>query len=321
MTHAETPDAGVVALSGGIGGAKLALGLYRTLGPGRLTVAINTGDDFEHLGLHIAPDIDTVAYTLAGISDPVRGWGLAGESWEFMEQLRALGGEDWFQLGDRDLATHVLRTRMLRDGASLSQVTAHLAARLGIGASLIPMSDDPVRTLVETDEGVLAFQRYFVERRCAPRVTAIRFEGAASARPQPELVARLKDPRLAAIVICPSNPYLSVDPVLAVPGLRAALAAAHAPVIAVSPIIGGKAVKGPTAKIMAELGLPVSVGAVAEHYRGLIDGFVIDDLDAADGPHLGLPVAVTRTLMETLADRDRLARSVLDFAAALRKHP
>lgn len=320
MTHEETPDAGVLALCGGIGGAKLALGLYRTLGPDRLTVAINTGDDFEHLGLHISPDMDTVAYTLAGIADPVRGWGLAGESWAFMEALRALGGEAWFQLGDRDLATHVTRTQALKAGATLSVATAALAARLGIRARLLPMSDDPVRTCVQTDAGVLAFQRYFVEHQCRPKVSAIAFAGAPAARLQPDLIALLADPHLAAIVICPSNPWLSVDPLLAVPGLRAALTASNAPVIAVSPIVGGRAVKGPTAKIMAELGLPVGVSAIADHYRGLIDGLVIDNADAAEAGRLDVPVAVTGTVMETLEDRDRLARSVLDFAASLRRH-
>ena len=317
----ENARAEVLALCGGIGGAKLALGLYRTLEPGQLTIAVNTGDDFTHLGLHVSPDIDTVAYTLAGLNDTERGWGLAGESWHFMEALGRLGGETWFQLGDHDLATHVLRTQRLAAGETLSQVTAALAARLGLHGRLLPMSDDPVRTLVDTEEGRLAFQNYFVAQRCRPRVTAISFDGAKQAKVQEDVLALLADGTLAAIVICPSNPYLSVDPMLAIPGLRAALKASPAPVIAVSPIVAGKAVKGPTAKIMEELGLPVSSRAVAEHYGDILDGLILDDSDAAEASRLGLPAVATRTLMETLEDRERLARSVLDFAAALRRHP
>lgn len=317
----ESLRANVLALSGGIGGAKLALGLYRTLAPGHLTVAVNTGDDFTHLGLHISPDIDTVAYTLAGLNDTQRGWGLAGETWHFMEALGRLGGDTWFQLGDHDLATHVVRSQRLAAGETLSEVTSSLAARLGIGASLLPMSDDAVRTVVETDEGRLAFQNYFVERQCRPKVHAIEFVGASHARLQPELEALMSDERLAAIVICPSNPYLSVDPMLAIPGMKEAMKASPAPVIAVSPIVGGRAVKGPTAKIMEELGLPVSSHAIADHYGDLIDGFILDDSDAAEASRLGLPAVATRTLMETLDDRERLARSVLNFASGLRKHP
>jgi len=309
----------ILALCGGIGGAKLALGLSRILAPGQLTVAINTGDDFEHLGLHISPDIDTVIYTLAGINDTERGWGLAGETWHFMESLSRLGGEAWFQLGDRDLATHIFRTQRLKAGATLSEVTGEIATRLGITARLLPMSDQPVRTMVETLDGVLPFQRYFVEQQCRPVVKAIRFEGADDATVQPDILKLLADPDLAAIVLCPSNPYLSIDPLLAVPGMRAALKASPAPVVCVSPIVGGRAIKGPTAKIMTELGLPVTVQAVAEHYRDLLDGLVIDDADADQADHLGLPVAVTGTVMQTLEDRDRLARAVLDFASALHR--
>ena len=309
----------ILALCGGIGGAKLALGLSRILAPGQLTVAINTGDDFEHLGLHISPDIDTVIYTLAGINDTERGWGLAGETWHFMESLSRLGGEAWFQLGDRDLATHIVRTQRLKAGATLSEVTGEIATRLGITARLLPMSDQPVRTMVETLDGVLPFQRYFVEQQCRPVVKAIRFEGADDATVQPDILKLLADPDLAAIVLCPSNPYLSIDPLLAVPGMRAALKASPAPVVCVSPIVGGRAIKGPTAKIMTELGLPVTVQAVAEHYRDLLDGLVIDDADADQADHLGLPVAVTGTVMQTLEDRDQLARAVLDFASALHR--
>ncbi|MEZ5781397.1 MAG: 2-phospho-L-lactate transferase [Rhizobiaceae bacterium] len=311
-------DARVLALCGGVGGAKLALGLYRTLSSGRLTVAINTGDDFEHLGLHISPDIDTVTYTLAGLNDTDRGWGLAEESWQFMSALRGLGGEAWFQLGDRDLATHVLRTMRMKAGEPLSQVTSGFASRLGIDATLIPMSDDSVRTTVQTNEGNLPFQRYFVEHQCKPQVRAIEFEGVLEARPHPKLLDALADPELTAIVICPSNPYLSVDPMLALPGMREALRRAKAPVIAVSPIVGGEAIKGPTAKIMRELDLPVTIRSIADHYKGLIDGLIVDNVDAAEASLLDVRVGVTGAVMTSLEDRDRLARTVVDFARSFK---
>jgi len=307
----------VLALCGGIGGAKLALGLYHVLPPDKLTVAINTGDDFEHLGLHISPDIDTVLYTLAGLSDPERGWGRADESWNFLSTLKSLGGDVWFQLGDRDLALHVMRTRALRGGEPLSTFTRDVARRLGIAADLIPMSDEPVRTLVDTTEGLLPFQHYFVARRCEPVVKRILFDGSEHARPARTLLDDLQHPDLRAIVICPSNPYLSVDPILAVPGIRQVLNNAHAPVIAVSPVIGGAAVKGPTAKIMGELGLTVNSETIAAHYAGLIDGLVIDQADAAEARHLDVPTLVTATLMKSLEDRTRLAADVLQFAARI----
>jgi len=309
-------DGTVLALCGGIGGAKLALGLSRILGRS-LTVIVNTGDDFEHLGLSISPDIDTVLYTLAGIANPVVGWGRADESWAFMEALGQLGGETWFRLGDRDLALHVERTRMLRAGASLSVVTAHFASRFGVAPSIVPMSDDRVRTIIDTADGPLPFQRYFVERRCEPAVRGVHFEGAQDARPSSGLEAALRLPDIRAIILCPSNPYLSVDPILAVPGLRSALEKADAPVVAVSPIIGGAAVKGPTAKIMAELDVPATSQAIANHYRGLIDGLVIDRADEAERAFLGIPVHVTGTLMTDDADRERLAGEVLHFADSL----
>jgi LPPG:FO 2-phospho-L-lactate transferase len=311
-----TAEKQVLALCGGIGGAKLALGLYRVLGPS-LTVVVNTGDDFEHLGLAISPDLDTVLYALGGLADPQRGWGRAQETWAFMESLRALGGETWFQLGDRDLALHVQRTGWLRAGKTLSDFAAHAVRRFGISARILPMSDRPVRTIVVTANGELPFQRYFVARRCEPIVRAIRFEGASLALPAPGIVDLLVGNSLRAVVICPSNPYLSVDPILAVPGLRQALAAAAAPVVAVSPIIGGKAVKGPTAKIMAELGITVTNDSVAAHYRGLIDGLVIDEADAADRNRIELPVLATRTLMQSVTDRERLAAETLAFAESL----
>jgi LPPG:FO 2-phospho-L-lactate transferase len=307
-------DRPVLALSGGVGGAKLALGLARVLPPGNLTVVANTGDDFEHLGLHVAPDLDTLTYALAGLDNPQTGWGRRDETWSFMEALAGLGGETWFRLGDRDLAMHVERTRRLRNGETLSGITADLTRRLGIGSRILPMTNDKVRTRVETHEGVLDFQHYFVGRQCAPEVTGFIFAGAAAAAAHPDFLAALRQPRLRAVIICPSNPFISIDPILALPGLRQALAASAAPVLAVSPIIAGQAVKGPTAKMMTELGLEVDPLTVAAHYDGLIDGYVMDDADSQMAAMLDLPVETTRTLMQSLDDRDALARAVLDFA-------
>jgi LPPG:FO 2-phospho-L-lactate transferase len=310
----------VLALCGGVGGAKLALGLYRLLGE-NLTVVVNTGDDFEHLGLYISPDLDTVLYTLADLADPQRGWGRAEETWHFMDALGALGAETWFALGDRDLAMHVQRTEWLKAGKSLSDFAAHAARQFGIAARILAMSDSPVRTLIETDEGTLPFQHYFVRRRCAPVVRAIRFAGAPDATPTPGLVDLIAGGAFAAAVICPSNPYLSVDPILAVPGIAAALARARTPIIAVSPIIGGQAVKGPTAKIMAELGIATTNQSIASHYRGLIDGLVIDEADLADRERIEVPALVTRTVMRDLADRERLAGEVIAFADTITHRP
>jgi LPPG:FO 2-phospho-L-lactate transferase len=307
----------VVALSGGIGGAKLALGLSRVVPGADLLVVANTGDDFEHLGLAISPDLDTLMYTLAGVADLRRGWGRRDETWHFMAALAEIGGETWFRLGDRDLAVHVERTRRLAAGATLSAVTADFCRRLGIASRIVPMSDDRVRTRLDTSDGLLDFQDYFVRRRCAPAVRAVHYDGAAEARPHPEITAALADPRLRAVVICPSNPYLSIDPILAVGGMRTAIAACAAPVVAVSPIIGGRAVKGPTAKMMSELGLPASAAAVAQHYAGLLDGYVLDHADAAEAAMLDMPTTLASTVMQTLDDRARLAHTVLASADAL----
>ena len=304
----------VLALSGGIGGAKLALGLYRILAPGALTVVANTGDDFEHLGLAISPDIDTLLYTLAGLDNPELGWGRREETWTFMAALERLGGETWFNLGDGDLATHVERTRRLAAGESLSQITDDFRRRLGISARLVPMSDDRVRTRLRTAEGWLDFQDYFVRQRCAPVVREIAFANADEARPQPAFLTALADKNLRAVVICPSNPFISIDPILDLAGVRDALRASAASVIAVSPIIGGKAVKGPTAKMMAELGLPVDAAAVARHYGDILDFYVADETDAAEVRGLGIPVIFARTLMLSLDDREALARVVLEAA-------
>lgn len=301
----------VLALSGGVGGAKLALGLYRVLPAGALTVVANTGDDFTHLGLSVSPDIDTLLYTLAGLDNFETGWGRRGETWTFMAALEALGGETWFKLGDGDLATHVERTRRLTAGESLSAVTDDFRRRLGISARLLPMSDDLVRTRLWTDAGWLDFQDYFVRLHCEPAVREIVFAGAQSALPQPDLLATLAEDSLRMVVICPSNPLISIDPILSLPGLRDALRACRAPVVAVSPIIGGKAVKGPTAKMMAELGLQVDAAAVARHYGGLLDHYIIDEADVGAASGFDVPVTATRTLMETVADRETLARVVL----------
>ncbi len=309
----------MLALSGGVGGAKLALGLYRILPPDALTVVANTGDDFEHLGLSISPDVDTLLYTLSGQDNPELGWGRVGETWNFMVALEGLGGATWFRLGDRDLATHVERTRRLKAGESLSAVTDDFRSRFGISARLLPMSDDSVRTKLLSGHLWLDFQDYFVRMRCAPVISELAFAGAETARPHPDFLAALADPELRAVVICPSNPFISIDPILAVPGIRAALRDCPAPVVAVSPIIGGKAVKGPTAKMMAELGLPVAAAAVARHYRNFLDLYIADAEDAAALAGLDLPVVLTRTLMQSLADREALARTVLAAAEQVRK--
>ncbi|MCP4618242.1 MAG: 2-phospho-L-lactate transferase [Bradyrhizobium sp.] len=316
-TRGASPFGGrpVVALCGGVGGAKLALGLERTIGAD-LTVVVNTGDDFEHLGLHVSPDIDTVIYTLGGLADLERGWGRAGESWNFMEAIGGLGGETWFRLGDRDLAMHVERSHALAQGTSLTDFTATIARRLNIAAKILPMSNQRVETMVVTPEGTLPFQRYFVGLQCGPVVTRLEFRGAEQAFATEQVLAALRDPDLAAVILCPSNPYLSIDPILAVADIRGALDCLTAPIVAVSPLIGGAAVKGPTAKIMAELGIPADSRSIASHY-GFLDGLVIDETDRAEAAAIGLPVHVTSTWMRSLEDRDRLAMACLNFAADL----
>jgi LPPG:FO 2-phospho-L-lactate transferase len=309
----------VVAICGGVGGAKLALGLQHALGE-RLTVVVNVADDFEHMGLRICPDIDTVLYTLSGLSDEVRGWGRSGETWNFMEATKQLGGESWFALGDRDLALHVERTCRLAAGETLTQVISSIATTLGIAPAVLPVTDDDVRTKVDTDIGILDFQRYFVEHRCEPTLRRISFEGAKAARLNPRVSAALASPELGAIIICPSNPYLSIDPILAVPGLRETIRRSGAPVIAVSPIIGGRAIKGPTAKIMSELKIEATSGSIAQHYAGLLDGLLIDSGDAADGAGVDVAVKVAPTLMTDLPSRIALAHESLAFAMQLSGH-
>lgn len=302
----------LLALTGGVGGAKLALGLAKMLPPGDVVFVVNTGDDFEHLGLHISPDVDTLTYTLAEVADPVAGWGRKDETWRFMDALERLGGETWFRLGDADLALHLHRRTLLDAGSSLTAATAEIARRLGVGHTILPMSDDPVRTRVLTPCGALAFQHYFVRDGCAPKAVGFEFRGADTAR----VNAAIPFESIGAVVICPSNPFVSVDPILAVNGMRDALAAAAAPIVAVSPIVGGKAIKGPTAKMMRELGVPATTVAVAQHYAGLVSHFVVDEVDAgatAGVAALGMKTTALQTVMTTLDDRVRLAGAVLDF--------
>jgi LPPG:FO 2-phospho-L-lactate transferase len=305
-----------VALSGGVGGAKLALGLAHLLGE-RLAVIVNTGDDFRHLGLHVSPDVDTALYTLAGVVNPQTGWGRSEETWTFMQALATLGGPAWFRLGDGDLATHVVRTAGLAAGGSLTTITADLARRLGVAAHVLPMSDAPVRTVLDTEMGQLAFQDYFVREQCRPAVKGIAYEGAASAQATPLVVEALTAPDLAGVIICPSNPWLSIDPIMAVQGMASALRARGVPVVAVSPLIAGQAVKGPVAKIMDELAVRRDCRGIAQHYAGLIDGMVIDEQDQALAREMPLPVVAVNTLMLTLDDKIALAKTCMAFCQRL----
>lgn len=302
----------IVALAGGVGGAKMAHGLAEKLSPEELTIIVNTGDDFEHLGLAISPDLDTVCYTLAGLANFETGWGRAGESWNAIANIEKLGGPNWFRLGDQDLATHLERTRRLKEGQSLSQITRDFCKAWGIQYNILPMSDSPVRTVVDTDEGELAFQEYFVHRHCEPRVKGFRFDGIDSAEPAPGTTEAIE--AADAIVICPSNPWVSIDPILKI------IKKIDKPVIAISPIIGGKTVKGPAAKMYAELGIEPSALAVAGHYRHLLSGYVLDHVDAnlsEQVNRLHIKTFVTDTLMNHLTDRARLANDVLHFIGSL----
>lgn len=309
-----------LALSGGVGGAKLAFGLARALPPEELLIVANTGDDFDHLGLRICPDLDSITYALAGCENRTLGWGIEGESWNFMEALGKLKGETWFALGDRDLATHVMRTLKLREGASLTEVTQTLTRALGIKHRVVPMSDDPVATLVETELGTLSFQDYFVRLRCAPRVSAFSFAGSQEATVQAEVRAALTSEELRAVILCPSNPFVSVGPILELPGMRELLAQSGVPVVAVSPFINGKAIKGPSAKMMEELGMPVSNVALAEHYRDIVTAWIIDGSDrdqAIDLQSLGFECRTLPTLMKDDNDRTMLAKAVVEYCNEL----
>ena len=303
-------------LSGGVGGAKLALGLEQALKPGQLSVIANTGDDFEHLGYTICPDIDTLLYTLSGEVNPATGWGRRDESWQFMAALEALGGPTWFRLGDRDLATHAYRTSLLQRGSSLSQVTDSLRQSMHISTPVLPMSDEPVHTIIHSDAGDLPFQDYFVRRQAEPVVREISYGNCSTAAPTEGALSALRSDALAGIIISPSNPWLSIAPILSLTELQSTILNAAAPVVAVSPIIGGRAVKGPTAKIMSELGIPVDATGIAAYYRDIIDGLVIDTQDAAHKAEIekmGVKVTIANTLMNDLADKVRLAEGVIRF--------
>lgn len=314
----------IFALAGGVGGARMVDGLVQCFGEA-VQVIVNTGDDFTHLGFPICPDLDTVMYTLAGVANPEQGWGLAGETTAFLDQMKRLGGPSWFLLGDRDLATHALRREMLGQGMPLSAVTRELCQRLNVTTALMPMSDDAVRTEIESQGKHLAFQDYFVRLRADVPVSGIRFAGAETAQPSAPLRAAMADVReVEAVVICPSNPYLSIDPIMAVPGLRDWLTGIDAPVVAVSPIIAGAAVKGPAARLMADLGADVSALGIARHYRGLIDGLLIDEADAGHAAAIaaeGITAHVAPILMRTREDRARVAQAALDFARGLKRSP
>jgi LPPG:FO 2-phospho-L-lactate transferase len=313
----------IVALAGGVGGARLADGLAQCLSfpvgarydSPRLTIIVNTGDDFDWMGLRVCPDLDTVMYTLAGVANPQAGWGIEGDTFESLEMLRRLGGETWFRVGDHDLAIHLRRTQLLQEGKRLTEAMTTLCQSLGIHSNIriLPMTDAAVATTVETDEGILAFQDYFVRRAWRPAIRRIRFEGIEIASPSAEVETALDDADL--IVLCPSNPFVSIDPILALDGVRERLRECYT--VAVSPIIGGQAVKGPAAKMFRELGQEPTALAVARHYADSLDGFVMDNADAdqcADVERLHMQVLVTDTLMRDAADRARLARETLDFA-------
>lgn len=308
----------IVALAGGVGGAKLADGLYRTLPANHLSVVVNTADDLDCFGLRVCPDLDTISYTLAGLANPATGWGIAGDTFATLEMLGRYGRDVWFQLGDRDLAIQIARTERLRDGQSLSVVTAELTAALGIAAAILPMSDEPVATRVEMPEGTLDFQEYFVHRHQADTVTGVIFQGIDHAR-VPALV-RHALAEAEAIVFGPSNPIVSIGPILAVPGLRDLIVAQPGPKVAVSPIVGGRALRGPTDRMLASLGREVSALGVATLYRGLVDGMVIDEVDAKLAPRieaLGMAVLVAPTIMADVDGRSALARRVLEFCKRL----
>ena len=306
-------------LSGGVGGAKLVLGLSRTINGDDLVVACNTGDDFDHLGLRICPDIDSVTYALSDLADELRGWGRKNETWKFISAIRDLGGPSWFNLGDMDLATHVLRTHLLKNGASLSEVTDKFAATLGITAKILPMSDDPIATIVRTKTEKISFQHYFVYEQCKREVTGFEFDGISHAKPQSQLIEILKN-GVNAIIIAPSNPYVSIDPIISIPGFKDALRKTGAPIIAVCPIVGGQAIKGPAAKMMLELGKEVSALGIARHYQGLIDGLVLDKIDkglTSEVKDLGIEPLVTDTIMTDLKTKVELAKKTIEFARKL----
>ncbi|MCH7736758.1 MAG: 2-phospho-L-lactate transferase [Chloroflexi bacterium] len=305
----------VLALAGGVGGAKLALGLARCLPPGDLVICVNTGDDETFHGLHVSPDLDTMMYTLSGLSNQETGWGVAGDTFTALEMLGKFGVDTWFNLGDRDLATHIRRTQLLAEGKTLSEVTAELNRSLGVLHGVIPMSDDPVKTVLLTDEGELPMQRYFVGRRAEPKVSEVRYLGAETAAAAPGLDDALA--KAGMLVLCPSNPYLSLGPILALPGVRQRMRAISGKKVCVSPIVGGDAVKGPAGKIMAELGKQVSCVEIAREYRDICDVLVMDNQDralASEIEEMGITPLITSTIMDTEEDKISLAREILALA-------
>ena len=319
---ADSPG-NVLALAGGVGGAKLALGLARLLPPENLTIVVNTGDDESFHGLHVSPDLDTMLYTLAGISNAETGWGISGETFHALGMLARYGADTWFNLGDRDLATHIRRTQLLQGGWTLSEVTEELCQRLGVEHSIVPMSDEPVRTVLGTDSGELPMQEYFVRRRSEPAVNNVKYLGASESAPSPRFASALEQADM--VVLCPSNPLLSTGPILALPGVRERLAArvegrANARVrVAVSPIIGGQAVRGPAAKIMTELGLEPTCIGVARLYRDICDAILIDEQDRDEIPainELGIEAIAAPIYMESEADKIALARLILDLGGS-----
>jgi LPPG:FO 2-phospho-L-lactate transferase len=304
----------IVVIAGGVGGAKLVDGLAQLLIPGDLTIIVNTADDFEHLGLYICPDVDTVCYTLAGLANPETGWGRLDETFKALENIHNLGGPDWFHLGDKDLATHLERTRRLQAGQLLSRITRDFCQAWGVRHTVLPMSDQLIRTMVATEEfGELAFQEYFVHLNCKPKVNGFRFEGVDTAKPAPEVMESIQN--ADAVVFCPSNPWVSIDPILAVKGLRPAIALKT--VVAVSPIIGGQTIKGPAAKMFTELGIRPSAVAVARHYGNLLSGYILDIIDANLASEIMIPCNITQTLMKNRDDRRHLAQDVLNFIQTL----
>ena len=306
----------ILSLCGGVGGAKLAHGLSKIAGPDSLLIVVNTGDDFHHLGLHISPDLDTVMYTLAEVSDQIRGWGIAAETWNFMETISRFEELAWFNLGDKDLATHLYRAQALKAGIGLDAVTRALSRSFGIEHRIIPMTQDALRTVIETDRGKLSFQDYFVRHACLPIVESIEFAGRDKVRPHPDFAGLLAGEDLDAIILCPSNPFLSIDPILSLKTIRPALRSVAAPVVAVSPIVGGKALKGPAAKIMGELNMPANNLSIAGYYRDFLDGLIIDNADKHEMDEiekLGIRVEVTDTVMRSIQDRIELAETTLRF--------
>jgi LPPG:FO 2-phospho-L-lactate transferase len=316
MIAKELINPGVVALAGGVGGARLAHGLVNILPPNQLSIVVNTGDDFQHLGLTICPDLDTVTYTLAGLANPGTGWGIEGDTFTCLDAIQKLAGPAWFHLGDQDIATHLVRTHLMKQGNSLTEVTHTLSTRLGVKHAVLPMCDTPLRTMVLTDQGEMDFQTYFVREACQPAVKGFRWEGIKNGQPTPEVMAALRSASL--VILCPSNPFVSIDPILNLPGVRQSLE--NRTVVAVSPILGGKVVKGPAAKMFQELGFEASAVNVARHYQGLLSGFVLDQIDAILQPEiqqLGMTARAMPSLMPGLAERVEVARRVIEFGLEL----